>query len=119
MFRSAFAIPVLLLLSLAAHASPAGLGDAAPYNVFTFGNLSSSSDIAGRVAVGGYLNSNLQDGSNNEYTRFSSSAVFTDLANGNGAYNVTENNGGSVYASTRGSGRHGKHPHLCQRAQSY
>jgi choice-of-anchor A domain-containing protein len=104
MFRSILAISGLLLLSLTAYASPTGLGIAAPYNVFTFGNLSTSSDIGGRVAVGGYLNSNLLDGSNSEYTRFASSSVFTDLANGNGSYTVTENNGGNVYVGTAGAG---------------
>lgn len=105
MIRRGLAIGgLLLLLSLTASASPTGLGDAAAYNVFTFGNLSSSSDIAGRVAVGGYLQSNLLDGSNSEYSRFVSTSVFTDLAHGNGSYTVTENNGGNVYVGTAGTG---------------
>ena len=104
MAKRALAVFGFLLFCLSAHADPTGLGAAAPYNVFAFGNLSSSSDIAGRVAVGGNLQSNLQDGSNNEYTRFPTSAYFTVLSNGNGSYNVLENNGGSVYLGSRGSG---------------
>ena len=102
--KSAFTIAGVLILSLAAHASPQGLGVATAYNVVTFGYFDDTSDVGGRVAVGGELQSYVLDGTNNEYLNFASASVFTDLAQGNGNFSVTENNGGNVYVSSIGTG---------------
>lgn len=106
MSRTAFVLIGVLMVCVAAHATPVGLGYAAPYNVFTFGNLSSSSDISGPVAVGGSLKADVTLGNHPEEWRpAASSSVFTYLANGNGRYNVTQNTGGNVYLGSAGSGR--------------
>jgi choice-of-anchor A domain-containing protein len=58
MIRSAFATLGVLLLSIATHAAPTGLSYAADYNVFTFGDMSITGHVVGRVAVGGNVHGN-------------------------------------------------------------
>lgn len=115
MIRSAFATIGVLLLSLAAYASPVGLGLATDYSVFTLNNLYvNSSDIGGPVAVGGYLagstSSILTVGNHREeWSNASRSVPFTYLANGNvgqdghTTYFVQQNTGGDIYIGNRGS----------------
>jgi choice-of-anchor A domain-containing protein len=70
---------------------------ASAFNVFAFNNLSATSDIGSRVAVGGNLLSNLTLG-NHPFNTYNFSD-FLVLANGVDGNDVTQNTGGNVYAA--------------------